>query len=225
MIFALTDFAQYFLRNGPYSDGAFTNQSAFLATADEIVRLDGIRDGDAIFCHPLHSPVSWVIMYVTGGPWSHVGTLTNAGTVLEAVTQGVVERPATCYFDGKHYVCIKHLMDAITDEQRRKMVSFGRSKVGVVKYSYLKAILLGLHIIFGFNSGWQVRCSIDIVLLLCMLAVLAKGLAWLQFAMISLAVVYIVIVFVGKRSRQKQNEQFAEMNRELDRRRSGGTAQ
>jgi hypothetical protein len=215
MLFALTDVAQYLLRNGPYSDGALSGGYAFLATPEEILQLNGVRDGDQIFCHPLNSLTSWVIMYVTASPWSHVGMLTSAGTVLEAITQGVVERPATCYFDGKHYLLIKRLMDAITDQQRREMVSLGRSHVGVVKYDFRGAIRLGLSIIFGFNSGWQIRCSIDVVMFLCTLALLARALPWLGFTFIVLSGIYMAVVFAGTRTRRKQREQMAQVNREL----------
>jgi hypothetical protein len=96
MLFALTDFTQYLLRNGPYSPGAFVGQGAFLATSDAVSHLDGVRDGDGIFCHPLNSFVGWVVMYVTGGPWSHVGIFTSEGTVLEAITRALLKgrRPA-----------------------------------------------------------------------------------------------------------------------------------
>ena len=37
-----------------------------------------------LFCHPLRSASSWLIMYVTGGLWSHVVLLTGEGTIFEA---------------------------------------------------------------------------------------------------------------------------------------------
>jgi hypothetical protein len=206
MLFALTDFTQYLLRNGPYSPGAFVGQGAFLATSDAVSHLDGVRDGDGIFCHPLNSFVGWVVMYVTGGPWSHVGILTSEGTVLEAITRGVVERSATCYFDGRHYILIKHLHPRVTNEQRRHMISRGRSKVGIVKYDWAGVIRLGLRLIFGFNYGWQIRCSIDVVLFLCTLSFVARAIPWLRLAFILLAGIYIAIVFASKHFPQRATE-------------------
>jgi hypothetical protein len=222
MIFALTDFAQYLLRNGPYRNGILVGQGAFLATPETVSRFERVRDGDAIFSHPVNSFVSWLIMYVTGGPWSHVGTLTSEGTVLEAIAQGVVERPVTCYLDGKHYVLIKHLMAAVTDSQRHRIVSFGRSKVGIAKYGWGKAIRLGLRIIFGFSSGWQIRCSIDVVLLLITLSFLAKPFPSLRLGLILLASIYIVIVFATMGSRRREQDRMDAVNRDLER--AGGTS-
>jgi hypothetical protein len=81
-------------------------------------------------------------MYVTGSLWSHVGILTSEGTVMEAITQGAVERPVSCYFDGKHYLCIKPLNSTFTDERRREIVSHGRSMLGI-RYGWAQAIRLG----------------------------------------------------------------------------------
>jgi hypothetical protein len=213
---------QYLLRNGPYSDEIFVGQGAFLAAPETVSHLEGVRDGDAIFSHPLNSFVSWLIMYVTGGPWSHVGTLTSEGTVLEVIAQGCVERPATCYLDGKRYILIGRLMAAITDEQRRQMVSFGRSKVGIVKYGWGKAIRLGLRIIFGFSHSWKIRCSIDVVLFLTMLWFLSKPFPLLRLGLIVLAGIYVAIVFATSGSRRKEQEHMDVVNRDLER--AGGTS-
>ncbi len=222
MIFALTDLSQYLLRIGPYSDGRLFRNGAFLATPETLSRLEGVRDGDALFSHPLNSFVSWLIMYVTSGPWSHVATLTSKGAVLEAIAQGVVERPATCYFDGERYLLIRHLMDAVTDEQRNRMVSFGRSKVGIVKYSWWGAIRLGLRIIFGFSHSWRIRHSLDVVLFLAALWFLSKPFPSLRLGLIVLASISVAIVFTARGARRKEQESMDAVNRDL--KRKGGTS-
>ena len=211
MIFAVTDFIQYLLREGPYSDGTFLLQAAFLATPDMASILDLVRDGDGIFCHPLNVFSSWVIMYVTGGLWSHVGLLTNQGTVLEAIAQGVVERPATCYFDGRHYVLVKRL-DA-TDEQRRQVVSVGRQGVGLIRYDWLGAFRLGMMHIFGAHHGWQMRCSIDVVLLLSIFCFVARHSPFVLSVLVVLAVAYIAIVFVNRPLRRRMRASHHELRR------------
>lgn len=217
MIFALTDLSQYLLRVGPYSDGTLSRNGAFLATPKTVSQLEGVRDGDLLASHPLNSFVSWSIMYVTGSPWSHVATLTSKGTVLEAIAQGVVERPATCYFDGKRYLLIRHLMDAATDEQRRRIVSFGRSKVGIVKYSWWGAIRLGLRIIFGFSHSWRIRYSSDVVLFLSALWFLSRAFPSLRLGLIVVASIYIAIVFTASGARRKEQQSMDAVNRDLER--------
>lgn len=212
MIFAATDFIQYLLREGPYSEGVFHLQGAFLATPDTASILDQVRDGDGIFCHPLNAFMSWIVMYVTGGPWSHVGILTNQGTVLEAITQGFVERPATCYFDGRHYVCIKRLN--ATDEQRRKVVSLGRQGVGIIKYDWLGAFRLGLVHIFGAHDGWQIRCSIDVVLLLSIFYFVARHSPLVRSVLALLAVAYIAVVFANRPLRRRMRAAQHKLQRE-----------
>lgn len=218
MIFALADFARYLLRKGPYSNGVFARQGAFLATPETVSHLlEGTSDGDLIFIHPLNSFVSWLIMYVTGGPWSHVGILTSGGSVLEVIAHGAVERPATCYFDGKRCVLIKHLIAAITDEQRHQVVSRARSMVGIVKYGWGQGIRLGLRIIFGFSHVWQIRCSIDVVLFLITLWFLSKPFPSLRLGLIVLAGIYIAMVFTTSSSRRKEQESMDAVNRDLER--------
>jgi hypothetical protein len=216
VIFALTDFAQYLLRNGPYSSGPVVAQGAFLATPDKVSQLHGkIHDGDLIACHPLNSFVSWVVMYVTGSLWSHVGILTSECTVLEAITQGSVERPVSCYFDGKHYLLIKPLNSTFTDERRREIVSRGRSRLGI-RYGWGQAIRLGLQTICGFHCGWQIRCSIDVVLLLAAFWLVARPFHWLRLVLGILAVGYVAVVFAGNRSRKKMQERMDAANREVE---------
>jgi hypothetical protein len=97
------------------------------------------------------------------------------------------------------------------------MISRGRSKVGIVKYDWAGVIRLGLRLIFGFNYGWQIRCSIDVVLFLCTLSFVARAIPWLRLAFILLAGIYIAIVFASKHSRNEQQKQKDAVNSELER--------
>ncbi len=200
MIFALADYLQYRLRKGPYSENVLLLKGAFLTTPEKASMLFQARDGDSIFCHPVNSFVSWIVMYVTASPWSHVGTLTSAGTVIEAITQGVVERPATCYFNRRYYVSI--LSISATDDQRRTIVSYLRRELGA-KYNWFGVIRLGVYILFGAHSNWRVRCSVDIVLFLSLGYFLGRHLPVIRVAAI-LAIVAYVSVALANRLQQKR---------------------
>ena len=53
--------------------------------------------GDMLCVFDTKNVFSWVISKVDRGPWSHTAICTGEGTVLEAITTGVCERPLDVY--------------------------------------------------------------------------------------------------------------------------------
>ena len=94
MIFALVDYLRYRFQRGPYSPRKLEEGGWFLADKSSLNMLKAARNGDVLFSQPVNSFTSWVVMYFQGGPCSHVGMLTNEGTVIEAIAIGVIERTA-----------------------------------------------------------------------------------------------------------------------------------
>src|ERR1700730_4899712 len=128
MIFALIDYLKYQFQKGQYSRANLERDGWFFADKSSVGMLDSVRNGDMLFCQPIGSFTSWVVMYFQGGPCSHVGTLTENKTVLEAITTGVTERPASAYFDGKHFLAIRR-HPGITTEQEQQVVGFLRDQI------------------------------------------------------------------------------------------------
>jgi hypothetical protein len=147
-----------------------------------------------LLSQPINSFSSWVIMYLQGGPCSHVAMLTKEGTVIEAISAGVVERPVDVYFDGKRYLTIRRHREW-NEELGQKVVSFSRSQVGC-KYAWRKVIALGFHTLIGNHWNWRPGLSFDV------LTILAAG--WFishrhpdwQAAILALAALYALAVLI-----------------------------
>jgi len=90
--------------------------------------------------------------------WSHAGILTGRGTVVEALTRGVVETPLDAYRDVDHVVV---RVDA-TPEQRRLAVAFADHAVGR-RYGWVEIASLVMSLLTGtglsVNVDNQMICS------------------------------------------------------------------
>ncbi len=81
--------------------------------------------------HTRDSFLSWLVMYYTVSVWSHVGTFTEHGHIIDATTAGVIEHPLSDYFDGKSYIIILAVKDGLySEEQAAKSLEWGRSQIG-----------------------------------------------------------------------------------------------
>ena len=171
----------------------------FQATPDTFSNLAQFQNGDIVWVHPVGSVISWAIMYVTGGPWSHVGILTEGRTVIEAVTGGVIERPFAEYFDGNCFLAMKHLDEEKANGDR--VVDSARNEVGK-GYNYLGALRLGLLIIGGAKADWQTRFIVDVVLLSIGVLVLAHS----RIVPFTLTCSYLLAVALSTPARRHDRE-------------------
>jgi hypothetical protein len=101
-----------------------------------------IQKGDTLFTFDSKSLFSKLITLVDNGPWSHCGTCTGDGTVIEALTSGVVERPIDSYSDPRYRVGLYRVISGTDDPDRR--IAFHRSQLGK-RYNYRGAIIAGLR--------------------------------------------------------------------------------
>lgn len=194
MIFALVDYLWYRFQRGPYSPRRLKEASWFLADKSSLDIIRTARNGDIIFSQPTNSFPSWVVMYFQGGPCSHVGTLTKEGTVIEAITTGVVERSASVYFDGKHYLAIGRLPQW-DEEIGQRAVSFMRSQIGC-RYAWGKVVSLGFHILIGDHWDWRPRTSLDALILLTTAWLAAYKFPSIQWGILTVGAVYAATVFI-----------------------------
>jgi hypothetical protein len=194
VILAATDYLQYRFQKGQYSPRTLEAEGWFLADSSSFDKLKTVRDGDILFSQPTQSFTSWVVMYFQGGPCSHVAMLTKEGTVIEAISSGVVERPADVYFDGKHFLTIRRHREW-NEELGQKLVSFQRSQIGR-GYASRKVIVLGFHILIGNHWNRRLRLSIDILTVLAALWLISYRLPSLQAAILVLAALYSMAVIV-----------------------------
>lgn len=197
MLFACLDYLQYRFHVGRYSAQQLSAAGGFLADGSSLKRLDGIRDGDIIGCHPIDSLVGWAVMYIQDYPFSHVGLLTKERTVVETTLSGTIERSAASYFDGKHYLRIvrREGMYATSEEG---VIAAARSRIGGA-YDWSGAIYVGLVALAGGHPHYRVRHSLDILVTLGGLAFLLWRFPTLScWSVGALAVGYTVIVSVNR---------------------------
>lgn len=192
--FAVVDYLSYRFQRGPYSRRKLEAEGWFLADESSLDMLGTVRNGDMLFSQPINSFMSWVVMYFQGGPGSHVGMLTDQGTIVEAVTAGVVERSASAYFDGKHYLKIgRHRQ--MNEDSGKKAVFFMRSHIGK-KYGWGKAVSLGLHILIGNHWDWRSRITIDVLFFLATAWLVAYKVSSLRWAIPAVGILYASLVFI-----------------------------
>jgi hypothetical protein len=196
VIFALFDYLNYRFQRGLYSPRKLKEEGWFFADKSSLDILSAARNGDILFSQPINSFTSWAVMYFQGGPCSHVGMLTNEKTVIEAITAGVVERPASVYFDGKHYLAIRRHGD-FNEEKGEQAVLFARSTIGC-KYGWGKVVLLGLHILVGNHWDWRPRISFDVLIFLAIMWLAAYKFPSIRWLIQALGILYATIVFLAR---------------------------
>ena len=168
MIFALTDLVKYRFRLGRYSPEVLAGMGGFLARPEQYASVNpSLKIGDFIFTHPTKSMLAWAIMYVTSGPWSHVGSLTGDGTVWEVATIGVGEYPLRRYFNGQTYISIVRI--PLTTAQETQLREFVEKTIGDA-YDYRGLYQLFLSIITNAHPHYRLKFAVDILITLGLLA-------------------------------------------------------
>jgi hypothetical protein len=194
VIFALIDYLRYRFQKGPYSLRKLERDGWFVGDKSSLDVLKAANDGDILCCQPLNSPASWIVMYFQGGPCSHVAMLTKQGNVIEAIASGVVERPASVYFDGKHYLTIRHHQQW-TEEMGRALVSSMRKLIGC-RYGWGKLVSLGFHILIGNTSDWRPRIGIDAFILLATVWLAAYKIPSIRWVVLAIGALYAATLFM-----------------------------
>jgi hypothetical protein len=114
-----------------------------------------LQKGDAIFSIDTKSVTSRMIAYLDQGTWSHVGTYTGDGKIVEATTSGVIERDLEAYHNCRYRLGAYRIPGA-TEEKIDSMISFLRKQVGK-RYNYFGAVTLGLRLVLGMWPTAQAR--------------------------------------------------------------------
>lgn len=170
LLIALADWIKYKCRIGCYSDQALTELGAFRAMpemySDFAVNL---VDGDRLFVHSRGSFIGWAIMYLTHGPWNHVGMLTARGTVWEAIGSGVDEYPLEKYFDGQQYLLVLRL--PLTPDQQQALKAGYDAEKGK-PYAYRKIFRLFVLTLVNEHADYRFTFTLDIIIGLTIIWVL-----------------------------------------------------
>lgn len=101
-----------------------------------------IQKGDLLFTFDSKSLSSKLISWVDNGPWSHCATCSGDGTVIEAITSGMVERPIDSYAPSRYRLGLYRLRRGTFDAD--KMIAFSRAQLGK-PYNYRGALRAGFE--------------------------------------------------------------------------------
>lgn len=101
-----------------------------------------IQKGDLLFTFDSQSFFSKLISLVDKGPWSHCAICAGDGTVIEATTSGVVERPIDSYAAPRYRLGLYRVRSEAGDAD--KLIAYYRAQLGK-PYSYRKALRAGLQ--------------------------------------------------------------------------------
>jgi hypothetical protein len=108
-----------------------------------------LQPGDNISTFDTRSTISRVITYFDQGTWSHTATYVGDGRVIEAVSQGVIERSIDVYKDPRYRLGV-YRAPGITQQQIDKMIAFVRSHLGD-RYGYRRVLILGIRMALGMQ--------------------------------------------------------------------------
>ncbi|MDO6693831.1 hypothetical protein Q4574_11075 [Aliiglaciecola sp. 3_MG-2023] len=103
---------------------------------------NSIQAGDWLCTFQSKSFMSKIISAVDTGPWSHVAICSGNDTIIEATTEGCVERPLTVY-EGK-YIHVGLYRGNLTEQEKNESVLRARSTIGS-KYNYKGAFIAGMQ--------------------------------------------------------------------------------
>jgi hypothetical protein len=152
MLFAILDYLRYRRRKGIYSDAKLQKQGGRLAIAENFPDVASFDPGYLFFCHTRYSVLSWLVMYYTSFPWSHTGSFSERGRIIDVTTTGVIEHSLSDYFDGRSFIAIRGLKEEVfSDEQKAAMLKWLRDRVGH-KYAWSKVLTFFWKIISGSTN-------------------------------------------------------------------------
>ena len=201
MLFAIIDYIKYKNRMGMYSERSLQSQGGRLAVVASFPLLHEYDPRYIFILHTRDSFMSWLVMYYTCSPWSHVGSFSERGFILDATTSGVIEHPFADYLDGKSYIVIRMLKDADKSDAMN-LIKVGRSAIGL-KFNWLGIIKFFFRIVLGKHAHYEFRFSADFLILALMLSPFAYFSHYFGILLLFVSALYILIVLINTPKRRK----------------------
>lgn len=214
MLSAIRDYYHYVYRKGPYAHEVLCEQGIFLATPETYKNYENTPPPTIVFVSTLNSFVSWIIMYVTDGPFSHVAMIYSKEVIFDCTTKGVHLAPLKTYFVGDHYLRIQYLPEVDLNDFRVR----SKSMLGG-GYNYFGALNLGLSFITGVNPRTRWRLAIDTAILITIFSILfsffTHGID--LFDILTIPAAYLIIYSFNRRFRQWKIPELEELQMKKDR--------
>lgn len=200
MFIAFFDYIEYRLHLGRYSGSSIENAHGKLATSLNFPTGEFPKPGQIIIVHTRNSFISWLVMYFTGSIWSHTSIGVDRGDIVEATLGGVIAHPFTDILNGTDYLLIGR--PPVTPEQEHALVESARATVGVTKFSYSMAAIIGLRLLLGIDEKYDLRLSIDLLVMLLLTCWFGRNHGRIVKFFSTVGVSYIAIVLFYTRHRR-----------------------
>lgn len=196
MIFATIDCWRYFRKIGRYRKDALHN-AVVCPTATLIETYRPLIVGTMLMIHTRESFLSWLVLYSTGGPVSHlciVGPKTNS--VLDMTTNGVLVHSLSDYFNNNSLVwavVLPGFEKVYNDEFFQKFITRSRK----FDYSWRTVITKGLIIFSGFSADSRIIHLLDFVILYLLLAAILFSVGGVAAYPLALAILHVTSFVAG----------------------------
>lgn len=151
MLFAAVDYVCYRREWGRYRTSALEAQGWRRARAANF-RGRGEPDiANTIAFHRRFSALSWLVMYATNYPASHVAVYVGNGDIADMLVDGYAKHALSDYFDD---VSLMKAYDSVpmTEEERARAATIAQDLVGAARYSRGPTLQKGLRYLFGIQS-------------------------------------------------------------------------
>jgi hypothetical protein len=156
VLFALLDYVRYRRQRGRYRPAVLAREGLKLAIPENFEGTEAPQPADVFFMHTRLSTLSWLVMYVTNFPCSHMGVFGYDGMVIDATTAGVVKHPFSDYLDGQSYLRVAHTSRRGTPDQQRDAVAYVESEIGT-PYGWAISARIAARVIFGVRQDPSYR--------------------------------------------------------------------
>jgi hypothetical protein len=109
--------------------------------------------------HTRDSFLGWLVMYFTNSVWSHSAISIGNGAVVEVTLGGTIAHPFADLLNNADYLLIGG--PDLSAEEEVAVTKSALSRVGVTKFSYLTALIIGCRTFIGRDPAYRFRLSAD----------------------------------------------------------------
>lgn len=175
MLFALFDYITYTRQAGRYSRTSSDVMGCGFEDKlpDEIFSI--LRPGDYLLVQGLGSYISWLVMYFTSSPISHVAFYTGDRNIFHATLSGALTEPIDSLFTKKSRVLPVHLYidDSKREELSKILLDFDKNP-----YGWFLVTLKAFRIISGRDWPYfRLRFALDVTTILLTLEIITFSFA------------------------------------------------
>lgn len=174
MLFALFDYITYTRQAGRYSRTSSDVMGCGFegGLPDKIISI--LHPGDFLIVQGLGSYISWLVMYFTSSPISHVALYTGDRNIFHATLSGSLTEPIDSLFAKKSRILPVHIHidDSMREKFLENLLSFNN-----VPYGWPLIALKSFRIISGRDWPYfRLRFALDITIILLALEIITFNL-------------------------------------------------